>query len=97
MPNGQNDGYEAAMGKHGVGEMNENGEMFAETCANNSLVIGGSVFSHKTIHKTTWVSPDHVTENQIDHICICKKFRRSMEDVRVRRGADAASDHLSTS
>ena len=34
-----------------------------------------------------------VTENQIDHICISKKFRRTMEDVRARRGADAASDH----
>lgn len=90
---GQNEGYEAVMGKHGVGIMNENGEMFAETCVNNNLVIGGSVFPHKTIHKTTWVSPDHVTENQIDHICISKKFRRAMEDVRTRRGADAASDH----
>ncbi|VDP25706.1 unnamed protein product, partial [Schistosoma curassoni] len=33
------------------------------------------------------------TENQIDHICINKKFRRTMEDVRTRRGADIASDH----
>ena len=90
---GQNEGYEAVMGKHGVGTMNENGELLAETCASKNLVIGGSVFPHKTIHKTTWVSPDHVTENQIDHICISKKFRRSMEDVRVMRGADAASDH----
>ncbi|RTG82230.1 uncharacterized protein DC041_0010142 [Schistosoma bovis] len=31
--------------------------------------------------------------NQIDHICINKKFRRTMEDVRTRRGADIASDH----
>ncbi|KAI0214697.1 hypothetical protein LSAT2_000182, partial [Lamellibrachia satsuma] len=45
------------------------------------------------IHKATWVSPDHVTENQIDHICIGKTFRRSLQDVRVKRGADAASDH----
>lgn len=89
----QNEGYESVMGKHGVGTMNENGEMFAETCVNNNLVIGGSVFPHKTIHKITWVSPDHVTENQIDHICINKKFRRTMEDVRTRRGPDAASDH----
>lgn len=34
-----------------------------------------------------------MTENQIDHVCIGKKFRRSLEDVRVRRGADVASDH----
>ena len=31
--------------------------------------------------------------NQIDHVCICKKFRRSLLDVRVKRGADVASDH----
>lgn len=58
-----------------------------------NLVIGGSVFPYKKIHKTTWVSLDHVTENQIDHICISTKFRRTMEDARTRRGADTASDH----
>ncbi|KAJ3609526.1 hypothetical protein NHX12_024047 [Muraenolepis orangiensis] len=39
---GRNEGYEEVMGKHGVGKMNENGEMFVETCVNNNLVIGGS-------------------------------------------------------
>ncbi|KAJ3602989.1 hypothetical protein NHX12_030733 [Muraenolepis orangiensis] len=54
---GRNEGYEEVMGKHGVGKMNENGEMFVETYVNNSLVIGGSVFPHKTIHKTTFHPP----------------------------------------
>ena len=88
-----NTGYEAVMGKHGLGEMNENGETFVDTCAQFDLVIGGSVFPHKRIHKATWVSPDHATTNQIDHVCICKKFRRSLLDVKVKRGADVASDH----
>ena len=88
-----NTGYEEVMGKHGLGEINENGERFADTCALNKIIIGGSIFPHKRIHKATWVSPDHVTENQIDHICIGKTFRRSLQDVRVKRGADAASDH----
>ena len=30
---------------------------------------------------------------QIDHITIGRKWRRSLRDVRVKRGADAASDH----
>ena len=88
-----NTGYDEVMGRHGLGEMNENGERFADVCALNNLVIGGSVFPHKRIHKATWVSPDLITENQIDHVCIAKKFRRSLEDVRVKRGADVASDH----
>lgn len=58
-----------------------------------NLVVGGSVFSHKKVHKATWVSPDRNTEKQIDHICVSKKFRRSLQDVRVKRGVDAAKDH----
>ena len=51
------------------------------------------MFLHKRIHKATWVSPDLITENQIDHVGIAKKFRRSLEDVRVKRGAGVALDH----
>ncbi|VDP19402.1 unnamed protein product [Schistosoma margrebowiei] len=81
------------MGRHGLGERNENGERFANLCAFNKLIIGGTIFPHKRIHKATWISPDHTTENQIDHIYINKKFRRTMEGVRTRRGADIAPDH----
>ena len=90
---GTNRGYEQVMGKHGLGTMNENGERFADFCADCNFVIGGSLFPHKAAHKATWVSPDHITENQIDHISISQKFRRSLLDVRVKRDADAASDH----
>ena len=73
--------------------MNENGEQFANFCAFNSQFIGRSVFPQKRIHKVTWVLPDGLTENQIDHFCISKRFRRSLEDVKVQRGADVGSDH----
>ena len=66
---------------------------FSLTSAPSVTVIGVTVFPHKTTHKTTWVSPDGKTENQIDHLTIGRKWRRSLLDVRVRRGADAASDH----
>ena len=42
-----NTGYEDIMGTHGLGKMNENGERFADLCALNQLVIGGSIFPHK--------------------------------------------------
>ena len=88
-----NTGYEGIMGQHGLGQMNDNGERLANFCAFNSLVIGGSIFPHRRIHKASWISPDGRTENQIDHFCISRRFRRSLEDVRVLRGADVGSDH----
>ena len=58
-----NMGCDNIMRTHGLGQMNENGERFADLCALNQLVIGGSIFPHKRIHKVTWIFPNHVTEN----------------------------------
>ena len=80
------------MGTQGTGEQIENGELFTKFCFFNDLIIRGTLFPHMTINKT-WISPDGKTENQIDHITIGRKWRRSLHDVRVRRGVDAASDH----
>ena len=41
--------YEPIMGRHRPGEMNENGEMFADFCSDFKCVIGSSVFPHKEI------------------------------------------------
>ena len=60
--------YERAMGKHGCGTMNNNGERLADFCLNNDLVIGGTIFPHKNIHKLTWRLPNGRSLNQIDHI-----------------------------
>ena len=53
----------------------------------------GQFFSRKQIHKTIWALPDKMTHNQIDHICILPRFRRSLLDVRVKHVPDAATGH----
>ena len=84
---------ERAMGREGCGIINDNGEKFVNFCLNNNCVIGGTIFQHKEIHKLTWKSPDGRTVNQIDHVVINNKWRRSLKDVHTCRGADAGSDH----
>jgi len=54
-----NDNYESIMGTHGLGRMNDNGQLFKDFCLETDLVIGESIVPHKTKHKVTWVSPDH--------------------------------------
>ena len=80
-------------GTRGDGVINENGEMFCDFCASNGLVIGGTLFLHKKSHKLIWRSPDWITENQIDHVAINKRWRSSLQDTRVMRSADTGSDH----
>ena len=48
--------------------------MMEKGCANfairMSLVITRTRFPHKIIHKATYVSPNRITRNQIDHVLI---------------------------
>ncbi|CAH8652566.1 unnamed protein product [Heterobilharzia americana] len=85
------------MGPEALGEvMNENGELFSEFFAFNDLVIGGSVFKHKDIHKATWISPGGHTTLKI-RLTSSKSQESgdaaSLLDTRSRRGADVGSDH----
>ena len=58
------------------------------------MIIGGTLFPHRDVHKVTWVSPDGRTTNQIDHIAISSNHRTNLLDVRSYRGADIGlTDH----
>ena len=85
--------FERVMGREGCGVQNDNGERLVEWCAFNNMIIGGTLFPHRNIHKLTWTSPNGRDQNQIDHLMVNSMWRRSLLDVRVRRGADASSDH----
>lgn len=76
------------MGNFGLGDMNENDEFFVQFCAAHMLVIESYLFPHRDIHKTTWISPDQISANHIDHIIIIKKWCDSLLRVRSKGDAD---------
>lgn len=48
-----NEGKEFTMGKHGCGVINKNSSRLVDFCQENKLIIGGTIFQHKNIHKLT--------------------------------------------
>lgn len=71
--------------------MIENGEMFKEFCNNYDLALGAKTFIHEEKYKVTWISPDRTQNNEIDHIEISKKRRKSF-DVRNRTRANVLAN-----
>lgn len=63
-----NIGYERTVGIHELSTQNENGEKRCDFCQTNRLVITGTLFPNKDIHKATWVSANGRVKNQIDHL-----------------------------
>ena len=90
-------GFKLFLGPHAVpGPTNDNGQRLLDTCmcAANNLVIGGSLFLHRLIHKYTWTSSAGTRPRaQLDHVLINTWWRRSLLDCSTYWGADIGSDH----
>lgn len=88
------EGENGIIGKHGLNcKRNDNGDRLVTFCASNNLAITSNMFPHKDVHKYTWTSPDGQRQNQIDHVAVRSRFKRSVQDTRVHRGVDVGSDH----
>ena len=55
-----------------------------EFCEMNGLVITGTIFPLREIHKVTWPSLNGRTENRIDHTMISQEYRSSVMETVVR-------------
>ena len=89
-------GFEHLIGPYGAAmATNENGTRLLTLCAAHGLAVENTYFSHKRIHKATWKAPGpQGVRNEIDYICVSKRWRSSVLDVRSFRGADIGTDHF---
>ena len=88
--------FVTATGPHGSANIIiDDGEWFKLFCSLNYISIGNKLFKYKDIHKTTWLSPDHHTKNEIDHISISCGWHSSLQDVMIYKGSNCGSDHFS--
>ena len=87
-------GLEHVIGPHGAAQWtNDNGERLLLFCNVIGLCVSNTYFPHKNIHKQTWRSPNGLIYNEINYICVSKRWSSTVQDVRTYRGADVGSDH----
>jgi len=87
--------FNQVVGRHTLhNTANENGEMVEKYAISNAMFLISTNFQHKKIRTGTWISPDHQTMNQIDHVMVSKKKMRLIHDVKSKRGYNCDSDHL---
>lgn len=73
---------------------NDNGMRLINLASSKNLKIVSTSFPRKDIHKVTWVSPNGLVKNQIDHVLIEERHKSCILDVSSKRGAECGTDHF---
>lgn len=85
--------WRGVIGKHGLGNMNTNGEILASFCAAHGLIITNTMFQLRDIYKGTWKHPRSGHWHQLDHVIVRKSDFKEIQSTRVWRSADCDTDH----
>ena len=80
------------VGPHGNGTDNDNSRRLLDFCISANLRICGSWFRWKNIHTFSWLSNDHKTAKEIDHVLVNRRWNMIM-NCRVYRKPEFDSDH----
>ncbi|CAF3878194.1 unnamed protein product [Rotaria sp. Silwood2] len=80
------------VGPHAVDHINENGKRLVDFCAANKLIISNTFFQHKGVHQMTWMHPGNKKWHMLDYTLVNRKFRSSVEDVRLWKQQNDTSD-----
>jgi hypothetical protein len=87
--------YQKVIRNHTLHETtNRNGELTCEYAIADDMVVSSTFFQHKNIHKGTWISPDTLTLNQIDHVLVSNCKKQMIQDIRTLCGPNCDSDRF---
>ncbi|XP_060665569.1 uncharacterized protein LOC132797813 [Drosophila nasuta] len=91
---GREDIFGATVGRFSLHETtSSNGLRLIGFAAAYNMVVRSTGFRHLDIHKASWLSPDRLTRNQVDHVVIDARHASNILDVRSCRGPNIDSDH----
>ncbi|KAJ7411780.1 craniofacial development protein 2-like [Pitangus sulphuratus] len=85
--------WKGVLGKHDVGNCNDNGRLLLEFCAEQQLTITNTIFHQKDCLKTTWMHPRSKHWHLIDYVLVQQRNVRNACHSRVMPSAECQTDH----
>ena len=79
---GEQDPLQEIVGKHGLGERNDRGDLWVDWCVTHEQMIMNTWFQHHHRLLYTWTSPGDDVRNQIYYITMNKRFRNAITQVK---------------
>ena len=77
-----------------MGEENDKSEKLLSFCVSHDVLIGGTWFRHRLVHRYTFNPPDQqMRKKMLDHILSGSRHRSCLHNVRTRRGKITLTDH----
>uniref|UniRef100_A0A2C9M3N3 Endonuclease/exonuclease/phosphatase domain-containing protein n=1 Tax=Biomphalaria glabrata TaxID=6526 RepID=A0A2C9M3N3_BIOGL len=85
--------WPGVLGRHGIGNCNDNGRHLLELCSEAKLAITNTFFQQKSSFKTTWMHPRSKHWHLLDYIIVRQCDVRDVVHTRVMPSADCYTDH----
>ncbi len=85
--------WKGILGRHGIGNCNDNGRLLLEFCSEHQLIVTNSLFLQKDRFKATWKHPHSKHLHLLDYILTLQSDMQDVLHTRVMPSADCYTDH----